>query len=145
VFKLHERLLSGFGDVYKEGFVFDSVKGDFEFFNGNAVTENIELTAKAADVAITGRIGMVEQDYDLVMQVRPHSTAATFGAGTLVAGPIIGTGLVLLKKIFGVDEMLHDEYTISGSWHNPDVKLISTYNENTEELYNEDEDEDEPQ
>lgn len=125
VFKLHERLTSGFGDVYKEGFSFDSIKGDFEFNNGKAVTANTVLTAKSADAEILGTIGLVDKDYDLVVLVSPHSTAATAVAGTVVGGPVIGAGLVLLKKLFGVDEMLHEEYTITGPWEKPDVKHIS--------------------
>jgi uncharacterized protein YhdP len=131
-----------FGDVYKEGFSFDSVSGDFEFYNGNAVTENIEINAAPADIGLVGRIGMVKKDYDLVMQVRPKLSATAFTTGTLVGGPIIGTGLLLIKKLFGLDEMLHDEYSVSGTWEKPEVKLISTHTEKTkEELIEEENDE----
>jgi uncharacterized protein YhdP len=130
VFKLHERLMFNFGDIYKEGFAFDSVNGDFDFHNGNAIAKNVELKSSAADIGIIGRVGIVEKDYDLVLLTRPHSSEALFTTGWLVAGPVISSGLLILKKLFGVDEMLRDEYTVTGSWDKPIVKLVKAYNEN---------------
>ena len=71
-----------------------------------------------------GRVGLQDQDYDLVTMVRPHATGATFTGGYLAGGVIVGTGLVLLQEIFGLDLFGQDLYTIKGSWENPVVKQI---------------------
>lgn len=125
VFKLGDRLTLNFDDVYKEGFSFDSIVGDFEFDEGDAYTRNIEVKAAAADMKITGRVGIVERDYDLTMQVKPHSSAAAFTGGTLVGGPVVGTALVVLNKLLGLEKGSHDEYAVTGSWDNPVVKQTS--------------------
>jgi len=122
---LPKRLGLDFADVYKKGFVFDSVKGTYIFGSGDAVTQDTEITASAADLTMMGRIGVADQDYDLVTVVRPHSSVATFAGGTLVAGPTIGVGLAILQEIFGLDLLGKDVYTIEGPWADPVIKQIT--------------------
>jgi uncharacterized protein YhdP len=134
---LPKRLSLDFEDVYKEGFVFDSIRGTYIFSDGDAVTQDTEILASAADMTMMGRIGVDEQDYDLVTIVRPHSSVATFAGGTLVAGPTIGVGLVLLQEIFGLDLLGKEIYTITGEWANPEIKQITSGNEEPEDLFDE--------
>jgi uncharacterized protein YhdP len=122
---LPKRLGLDFADVYKKGFVFESVTGTYVFGNGDAVTQDTEISASAADLTMMGRIGVADQDYDLVTIVRPHSSVATFAGGTLVAGPTIGVGLALLQEIFDLDLLGKDIYTIKGPWSAPVVKSIT--------------------
>jgi uncharacterized protein YhdP len=133
-----KRLGLDFADVYKKGFVFDSVKGTYVFGSGDAVTQDTEISASAADLTMMGRIGVADQDYDLVTVVRPHSSVATFAGGTLVAGPTIGVGLAILQEIFGLDLLGKDVYTIEGPWANPVVtQLTSDGEDEPEDLFDE--------
>ncbi|MGB5520759.1 MAG: DUF3971 domain-containing protein [Gammaproteobacteria bacterium] len=122
---LPKRLGLDFADVYKKGFGFESVTGTYVFEGGDAVTQDTAISASAADLAMMGRIGVADQDYDLVTVVRPHSTVATFAGGTLVAGPTIGVGLAILQEIFDLDLLGKDVYTIEGPWSDPVVKQIT--------------------
>lgn len=124
VFKLPKRFIFDFDDVSNDGFVFDTIVGDFEFLAGSATTRNVEITSSAADIKMSGRIGMEAEDYDMVMQVRPHASAATFTGGALAGGPVVGVGLVLIQKLLRLDKKSRDEYTISGSWDDPVVTQI---------------------
>ena len=123
---LPKRLSLDFEDVYKKGFVFDSIKGTYIFGGGDAVTQDTEITASAADLTMMGRIGVEDQDYDLIAIVRPHSSVATLAGGTLIAGPTIGVGLMLLQEIFEIDLIGKDIHSIKGSWSNPVVKSMSS-------------------
>ncbi len=123
---LPKRLSLDFADVYKKGFVFDSIKGTYVFGGGDAVTQDTEIKASAADLTMMGRIGVEDQDYDLIAIVRPHSSVATLAGGTLIGGPTIGVGLMLLQEIFGLELLGKDIHTIKGSWSNPVVKNISS-------------------
>jgi uncharacterized protein YhdP len=123
---LPKRLSLDFKDVYKDGFVFDAIKGTYVFGSGDAITQDTEISASAADLTMMGRIGMADQDYDLVAIVTPQSSVATFAGGALVAGPTIGVGLVLLQEIFGLDLLGQEIYTIEGGWDSPVVKQISS-------------------
>ena len=124
VFKLFNRLTLDFKDVSSEGFVFDSITGDFQFHDGIATTRNVEVSAAAADMRLTGDIGMVDRDYDMLMQVRPRTSAAAFTTGALAGGPILGAGLVLINKLFGLEKSSYDEHKITGSWEDPKVEQI---------------------
>ena len=124
VFYLPRRLFLSFGDVYQDGFVFDSMTGDFDFANGKAATRNTEIIASAADVRIQGSIGMHEQNYDLLVRVKPKTSAATFTGGALAGGPVVGAALVLLQKILRLDKAAQERYAITGSWQNPVITQI---------------------
>jgi uncharacterized protein YhdP len=122
--QLPKRLSLDFEDVYRKGFVFDSVKGNYVIGNGEAVTQDTEILASAADITMMGSVGVEDRDYDLVTMVRPHATGATFTGGYLAGGVIVGTGLVLLQELFGLDLFGQDLYAITGSWENPEVKPL---------------------
>lgn len=126
VLHLPKRLSLDFEDVYKEGFVFDAISGSYVFGDGDAITQDTEISASAANLTMMGRIGVADQDYELVAIVRPQSTVATFASGTLLGGPTIGVGLVVLQKIIGIDLLGKDVYSIEGPWENPVVKQISS-------------------
>jgi uncharacterized protein YhdP len=126
VLHLPKRLGLNFEELYEKGFVFDSITGDYVFADGEAVTQNTEIKASAADMLMMGSIGVDDQDYDLVTIVSPHTTAATFAGGTLAAGPTVGLGLVLLQELLGIEFMGRDVYTVKGSWNQPTITRIST-------------------
>ena len=127
-----------FADVYKKGFVFDSIKGTYIFGGGDAVTQDTEIKASAADLTMMGRIGVEDQDYDLIAIVRPHSSVATLAGGTLIGGPTIGVGLMVLQEIFGIELLGKDIHTIKGSWSDPVIKKISSDSDNGQEDLNDD-------
>lgn len=131
VFHLPKRLFLNFGDVYKKGFVFDTISGDFDFSEGSAYTKNTNIDAAAADVRIRGRIGMQAQDYDMTMRVKPNQSAAAFTGGTIAGGPVVGAGLVLLQKVFGLDKAVQDRYSITGTWEDPVVTQIEKRDQQT--------------
>lgn len=133
---LPKRLGLDFADVYKKGFVFDSITGSYVFGGGDAITQDTEITASAADLTMMGRVGVEDQDYDLVAIVRPHSSVASFAGGTLIAGPTIGVGLMVLQEIFGIDFLGKDLHRIEGTWENPVVtKIIDDKDEEPEDLF----------
>ncbi len=51
------RLSLDFSDVFQKGYSFDSIKGDFNFNNGDMHTNNLRFDGPVAKVAIQGRIG----------------------------------------------------------------------------------------
>ena len=90
------------------------------------MTQDTQISASDADLTMIGRIGVADQDYDLVTIVRPHSSVATFAGGTLVGGPTVGVGLAILQEIFGLNFLGKDIYTIKGSWNDPVIAQISS-------------------
>ena len=125
ILELPKRVSLDFKDVYKDGFAFNKASGKFKLGNGDAYSKQIDVKAAAANVRIFGRIGMQEQDYDLNVLVKPHSKGASFTGGTILGGPIVGAGIVLLQNIFKLDELAYDKYTITNSWESPVITRVS--------------------
>ncbi|NOQ90178.1 MAG: hypothetical protein GQ549_04460, partial [Gammaproteobacteria bacterium] len=138
IVKLTSRLAFDFDDVTRKGFAFDSINGDFEFANGEGSLKNFEFIAPAADIDMFGSVGLVKQDYDLLMTVKPHTDTLTFAGGALLGGVAIGAGLALIQKVLDISFIGHDIYSITGSWDDPKVEKIT---ENNNESENAEEDE----
>jgi len=124
IFRLTNRLAFDFDDVYRKGFSFDSIKGDFEFLNGAGSMKKFEVSAPAADMTMFGSIGMVKHDYGLLMRVKPHTDTLTFAGGALLGGVVVGAGLALVQKVFDLGVIGHNVYSITGTWDDPVIEKI---------------------
>ncbi len=133
IFKLTNRLAFNFGDVYRKGFSFDSIKGNIEFFGGHGSLKKFDISAPAANINMFGSIGLVKQDFNLLMHVKPHTDTLTFAGGVLVGGVVVGAGLALLQKIFDLGVIGHSVYSITGSWSDPITEEIVEKTQSTSE------------
>ncbi len=124
IVKLANRLILDFDDVTADGFSFDSMKGNFKFVQGKGSLTNLDVIASTADINMFGSIGLLQQDYDLLLRVKPHGEGLTFAAGALLGGVAVGAGLAIIQKILDIDTIGHNIYTITGSWDDPKVEKI---------------------
>jgi uncharacterized protein YhdP len=124
VFKLTNRLAFNFDDVTRKGFSFDSIKGDFIFVDGEGSLKDVVVSASAADMSMFGSIGLVKHDYGLLVEVKPHTDTLTFAGGALLGGVVIGAGLAIVQKVFDINLIGNDVYSITGSWENPKIEKI---------------------
>ena len=131
IFKLANRLAFDFDDVTREGFSFDTIKGDFEFINGDGSLKNFDVSAPAADINMFGSIGMVKQDYGLLMRVKPHTDTLTFAGAALLGGVAVGAGLALIQKVFDLGVIGHNVYSITGTWDDPIIEKIVERSQDT--------------
>jgi len=112
-----------FGDVFKSGFGFNSVTGDFTLKDGNAYTDDVEIKGPAADIHIRGRTGLRTHDYDQIVDANPHTGGALAVVGAVVGGPIgAAAGLAISK---GLSRAAHARYSITGNWTHPVITTIS--------------------
>jgi uncharacterized protein (TIGR02099 family) len=123
---LPRRLLLDFSDVFKKGFGFDVIKGNFTIDSGDAYTNNLYMDGPAARVDIAGRVGLVRQDYDQLVTVVPHVAESLPLIGALTAAPQVGAAILFVQKLFKpqIDVAAQNQYTISGDWNNPVIKKV---------------------
>lgn len=120
---LPRRLTLDFGDVFKSGFGFNSVSGDFVLKNGNAYTDDVEIKGPAADIHIRGRTGLRTHDYDQIVDANPHTGGALAVVGAVVGGPIgAAAGLAISR---GLNQAAHARYSITGDWEHPVITTLS--------------------
>ncbi len=124
---LPRRLLLDFSDIFAEGFSFDEIKGKFDLDGGDAYTSDLHLDGPAGRIQVSGRTGLVDEDYDQLVTVIPDA-AASVPVLTVLAGaePITAIVTWTLKNVFQsqIDEALSFQYTITGSWDNPKVVKV---------------------
>jgi uncharacterized protein YhdP len=123
---LPRRLTLDFSDVTDKGFAFDSIRGDFEFRDGNAYTTNLVLKGPAAEIGIVGRTGIAARDYDQTAKVTGHLGGPLAAAGALAAGPAVGAALLLFSTVFKepLAGFARGYYRITGTWEKPVVERI---------------------
>jgi Predicted membrane protein len=73
----------------------------------------------SADINVTGRTGLIDKDYDQIATVTPRTLFGPIGAG--VEAVIFLTGDVFESLSEKIDKFLQYQYTIKGSWENPQI------------------------
>lgn len=124
---LTKRLQLDFSDLKTKGFDFTNFQGNFILRNGNAITRDVTIEGPVASIAIAGRIGMLNKDYDLVIKVVPHFTSSLPVIVGLAGGPVAGVVAWLANAVLGstVQKIAETSYHITGSWSKPDVVKTS--------------------
>ncbi|HZP66432.1 MAG TPA: YhdP family protein [Rudaea sp.] len=124
---LPRRLTLDFGDLFKSGLSFDSIKGVFTLKDGNAVTNDLEVKGPTADIRVSGRTGLKAKDYDQIMDVTPHVGGTLAVGGAIVGGPIGAAAGALLQGIFRnqINQAARIRYSVTGSWDKPTITQLS--------------------
>ena len=128
---LPRRLTLDFTDLFGKGLAFDKITGSFNIADGNAYTNDLHLTGPSADVLISGRTGLADQDYDQLVTVTPQF-ANNLPIASALLGPVgigVGAVLYLADNMFGlidnnINKMLSYQYTITGDWHDPKIEKV---------------------
>ena len=129
---IFRRIFFDFNDIFAKGLTFDDIEGYFDIDQGNAYTNNLSMTAPSVNMVISGRVGLVDQDYDQIATVFPR-IADTLPIASIPFGPIgwgVGTAILFAGKVFeeiprNIDKILRKQYTITGSWDDPKVQEYS--------------------
>ena len=118
---LPRRLSLDFDDLYKKGFSFDRIEGNFVLDGGNAYTDDLQIEGPAARIDIAGRIGLADRDYDQLVTVLPNVSSSLPLAGVIAGGPAVGAALLLAEQLLDdeIDEMAVRRYAVTGSWTEP--------------------------
>ncbi|EQD80810.1 hypothetical protein B1A_00495, partial [mine drainage metagenome] len=125
--ELPRRLMFDFGDVFRKGFAFDSIKGNFTLGNGNAVTHDLEIRGPAADIKVDGRTGLRARDYDQIVSVSPKVGSTLPLLGAVAGGPVGAAAGLALQGLLG-SGLAHASattYRITGSWEKPLIVKIN--------------------
>lgn len=133
---LPKRLSLDFSDLFGKGLAFDVIVGHFDIDNGNAYTNNLAMSGPSVNIDVSGRTGLVDQDYDQIATITPKISDSLPVASALF-GPIgVGVGVViyLASEFFHslpekIDTILRKQYTITGAWDEPQVTKIKRQEE----------------
>ncbi|MEN8108789.1 MAG: YhdP family protein [Pseudomonadota bacterium] len=118
---LPRRLSLDFSDLFKKGFGFDRIEGNFVLDGGNAYTDDLQIEGPAARIDISGRIGLADEDYDQLVSVVPNVSSSLPLAGALAGGPAVGAALLLAEQLLNdrIDAVAVRQYSVTGPWSDP--------------------------
>lgn len=121
---LARRISLDFTDVSKKGYEFESIKGDFRINEGNAHTDNLRIRSPSTKILLTGRTGLVAEDFDQRVTVIPEVSATLPIAGAAVAGPAGAAVVWVGQKLLGerINQVTAFGYTVKGSWQEPVIE-----------------------
>jgi uncharacterized protein YhdP len=128
---LPRRLSLDFSDLFDKGFSFDEISGSFVIDDGNAYTNDLLVDGPAAKIEISGRIGLVDQDYDELVTVIPYVKTGIPLAGTLAGGPAVGAVLLVAETLLEgrlgpLNRIAKKQYSVTGSWEEPVIEKLVT-------------------
>jgi uncharacterized protein YhdP len=137
VSNLPRRLSLDFSDLFQKGFRFDEISGSFVIDDGNAYTNDLLVDGPAAKIEISGRIGLVDQDYDELVTVVPYVKTGIPLAGTLAGGPAVGAVLLVAETLLEgrlgpLNRIAKKQYSVTGPWEDPVIEKLATTTVDTE-------------
>ncbi|MBS3951996.1 MAG: TIGR02099 family protein [Methylomicrobium sp.] len=115
-----KRLQLDFRDVYKEGLMFNSIKGRINLNRGIADTHNLVIDAVPAKITITGKTSLIDKTLDQLVSVVPKSSDAVPIAGTIL-GRVTGLIAGAMTNDFQDGFFFRSEYQLKGTWQNPEI------------------------
>lgn len=121
---IHRRLQLDFSDLLKKGFVFDTLKGNFQFQKGVAKTEKLTIDGPSAKITLVGKANMNTKAIDLEMAVTPHiEVGIPLAAAIAVGNPAVGAGLWIIDKLTGskINKITRHHYHVTGTWESPSI------------------------
>ena len=125
-YALPRRLTLNFRDVVGQGLSFDSIGGEFQLGDGDAVTRNLVVDAPSLRIETRGRIGLAAKDYDQRVTVYPDVSAGVTLASALLGGPALGALMLIAQEILDkpLDQATQLSYHLGGTWDNPRVTRV---------------------
>jgi len=125
---LTRRLRLDFSDIYKKGYSFDSIRGEFAFARGKANTSGLEVVGPTGRIDLAGETDLLARRLDQRVTVTPNLDATLPIAGTLAGGPIAGVAMLVAQTLMSeeVDKINRFEYSLKGPWAEPEIIQLDT-------------------
>lgn len=131
---LPRRITLDFRDVFSEGFSFDSISGTMQMTRGVLFSNDFKMRGPSANVTMSGGTNLALETLSLNVRIVPMLGGSVAVAGALLGGPVVGLGTLLVQKALRdpIDQMAAFEYSISGTWDNPQIVKLSRRTEPSE-------------
>ncbi|MCM8599774.1 MAG: TIGR02099 family protein [Candidatus Accumulibacter sp.] len=123
---LPRRLSFDFGDVFSEGFAFDSIQGRITVNSGLMHTRRLQIDGPAAHVVMRGDADLKNETQNLHVTVQPE-LGSSAALGVAVIHPLAGVATLLADKLLQgpLNKVFAFEYLVTGKWDDPKVEKIS--------------------
>lgn len=123
---LPRRLSFDFRDIFSQGYAFDEAGATLRIARGVVYSDDFRMRGPAARVDMSGLANLEQEAVQLRVKVVPKLSESVAVAGALLGGPIAGVGALAAQKLLRdpFEQMVSQEYLVSGPWQSPDVKKL---------------------
>ena len=131
---LPRRLNFDFRDIFNEGYAFDDIGATLRIARGVVYSDDFKMRGPAAKVNMSGLADLNQETVQLRVKVIPKLSEGVAVAGALLGGPLAGVGALAAQKLLRdpIEEVISQEYLVTGSWQAPDVQRLSKAKAKTE-------------
>ena len=123
---LLRKLRLDFKDTFSEGFWFDSINGTAWIKDGVMQTDNLLVDGLEADIAMQGKLDLVQRRIDMEAVVAPEISASVGVATAFVINPVVGAAVFAASKVLGPlwNKISLLRYHISGPLDKPQINEV---------------------
>ncbi|HEY9146871.1 MAG TPA: AsmA-like C-terminal region-containing protein, partial [Thiobacillus sp.] len=124
---LPRRLNFDFRDIFNEGYAFDDIGATLRIARGVVYSDDFKMRGPAAKVNMSGLADLNQETVQLRVKVIPKLSEGVAVAGALLGGPLAGVGALAAQKLLRdpIEEVISQEYMVTGAWQAPDVQRLS--------------------
>ena len=122
---LPRRIALDFRDVFSKGFRFDRIDAVSRVEQGTMQLKQFHMAGPAAEVAMSGRVGLADETQQLKVRVVP-SLGGTASTAVAIVNPVAGVAAAIAQKVLKnpLGQIFSHEFDVSGSWTDPKVTKI---------------------
>jgi uncharacterized protein YhdP len=129
---LQKRLTLDFSDFFSSGLSFENVKGELIFDNSKANINNMVLDGSFGEMRLTGETDLEKETYNQKLVYIPDLSSMSLITGTLLGGPVGAVASIFYDKVLkelgiNTNKLAAVEYSITGSWDKPNIKVIEAF------------------
>ena len=108
------------------------MNGEFVFLNSKAVADDLILKGSFGEMRVNGNSDLENKTHDQKLVYIPDLSSMSLISGTLLGGPVGALASIFYDKFLeeiGIDtnQLAAVEYSIKGSWDNPEIKVTESF------------------
>lgn len=123
---LLRKLQFDFRDTFSEHFEYDSIKSEITINQGIMNADSVRVDGVIADIAISGKVDLLERKMDLQVVVTPEISATVGVATAFAINPIAGAAVFAASKVLGPlwSKISVIRYHVTGTMEQPKIDEV---------------------
>lgn len=123
---LLRKLQFDFRDTFSEHFEYDSIKSEITINQGIMNADSVRIDGVIADIAISGKVDLLERKMDLQVVVTPEISATVGVATAFAINPIAGAAVFAASKVLGPlwSKISVIRYHVTGTMEQPKIDEV---------------------
>ena len=135
-----KRMSLDFKDVTARGTSFDTIRADTRFHDGlMTFVEPAKVKGSGSDFKLGGSVNLVDgimNDNEMIVTLPVSDSLPWYAVYISLANPVAAAAVIAGQQVLKkqIKQMSSAKYQISGSWDDPQVKLVGIWNDSVQDF-----------